>query len=95
MTQTATDGFKFGPVTATQGPFTLAGGLYGVLVEADFSGAGTVTLQAIAGSGTAVTCLTAISADGYATVYLPAGRYQFTVGGTIAAGYMSIFRIPL
>ncbi len=89
------DYFAVDNVAATTSAFYLRGGLYGVLVEGDFSGNGSITLQAKAASGTYVTCLTAFTADGYATAYLPAGIYIFTVAGTIAATYASIAPIPV
>lgn len=89
------DYFSADNISATTSAFYLRGGLYGVLVEGDFSGAGTITLQKKAASGTYVTCLTAFSADGYATAYLPAGIYIFTVSGTIATTYASVDPIPV
>ncbi len=89
------DYFAADSIAATTNPFYLRGGLYGVLVEGDFTGTGTITLQAKAASGTYVTVLTAFSADGYATVYLPAGIYIFTVTSTIATTYASIAPIPV
>lgn len=55
--------------------FKLKGGLYGVDCKA--STYGTVTLKRLAQDGTTYnTTVTAFSADGYATVYLPAGTYR-------------------
>lgn len=82
----------FKNVSATQGPFTLHGGAYAVKVLATFGG-GSVTLQVLADDGsTYVTCLTAFSANGYATVNLPSGTYQFLVT-TATAVYVSIISI--
>lgn len=89
------NGFSADNISATSSAFTLLGGLYGVLVEGDFSGGGSITLQGKAKSGTYVTVLTAFTADGYATVYLPAGTYIFTVSGTIASTYATVSPIPL
>jgi hypothetical protein len=70
--------------SATTGPFTLTGGQYGVTVTATFGG-GNVTLQRLAADGsTYVTCLTAFTAAGYASVYLPPGTYQVAI--TTATG---------
>lgn len=70
---------KFANISATTASFPLRGGQYGVTVHATFS-AGTVTLQRLSADGnTFVTCLTAFSADGYATVNLPQGTYQIAV----------------
>lgn len=67
-------------ISATTGAFTLTGGgLYGVTVKA--STYGTVTLQILGPDDTTwLTALTAFSADGYATVYLPPGQFRFAVG---------------
>ena len=67
-------------ISATTATFTLRGGQYGVTVHAGSWSSGSVTLQRLAFDGsTYVTCLTAFSADGYASVNLPAGTYKFTV----------------
>lgn len=59
--------------------FTLRGGQYGMTVNATFGG-GSVTLQRLAADGvTFVTCLTAFTAAGYATVNLPGGTYRIAV----------------
>jgi hypothetical protein len=81
--------FAYKNVSATQGPFTLRGGQYAVTVIATWGG-GSVTLQRLADDGSSyVTCLTAFSANGYATVNLPSGRYQFAVA-TATAVYVDI-----
>jgi hypothetical protein len=57
---------------------------YGVTVTATFGG-GSVALQRLAADGsTFVTCLTAFTAAGYASVNLPIGTYKFAV--TTATG---------
>jgi hypothetical protein len=64
---------------ATSDAFLLKGGLYGVDVVATFGG-GSVTLQKLAADGsTYVTCLTAFTAAGYATVSLPPGTYKVAI----------------
>lgn len=87
--------FSADNISADSSAFYLQGGLYGVMVEGDFSGSGNITLQGKAASGTYVTVLTAFSADGYATVYLPNGIYKFTVSGTIATTYATVSPIPV
>lgn len=68
------------PKTVADGAtFVLMGGLYGVTAKATWGG-GSVTLQRLAADNTTyVTCLTAFSADGYATASLPPGTYKVTV----------------
>ena len=79
-------------ISATTAAFTLPSGLYGVTVTATFGG-GSVTLQRLAADGsTYVTCLTAFTAAGYATVNLPAGTYRFTIA-TATAVYVDIAAI--
>lgn len=70
---------EFKNISATPATFTLKGGQYAVTVHATWGG-GSVTLQRQATDGsTMVTCLTAFSADGYATVNLPSGTYSLTI----------------
>lgn len=89
------DFFSADNVTTTSSVFTLLGGKYGVMVEGDFTGTPNIALQGKAASGTYVTVLTPFTADGYASVDLPAGQYKFTlVSGTLAAGYLTISPIP-
>lgn len=83
------DGKTFSNISASTSAFTLEGGLYGVMVNATFGG-GSVTLQKLsADASTYVTCLTAFTAAGYATVSLPAGTYRFTIA-TASAVYAEI-----
>lgn len=83
------DGQSFSNISANTAAFTLHGGQYGVTVTATFGG-GNVTLQRLAADGaTYVTCLTAFTAAGYATVNLPPGTYRFAVT-TAAAVYVDI-----
>ena len=72
--------------------FILRGGSYGVTAKATWGG-GSVTLQKLAADGTTyVTCLTAFSADGYASVNLPQGTYKLTVA-TATGVYIDISAI--
>lgn len=72
-------GTRFSNIAATTGPFGLEGGQYAVQVNATFGG-GSVTLQRLSIDGsTYVTCLTAFTAAGYATVNLPDGTYKVAV----------------
>jgi hypothetical protein len=80
----AVESQSFSNISATTAAFTLRGGQYAVTVTATFGG-GSVTLQRLAADGsTWVTCLTAFSAAGYATVNLPSGTYRLTVATATA-----------
>lgn len=83
---------SYSNISATTAAFTLAAGNYGVTVTATFGG-GNVTLQRLAAdASTWVTCLTAFTAAGYATVLLPSGSYRFSI--TTATGvYVDIAAI--
>ena len=62
---------SFSNISADTAAFTLQAGNYGVTIHATFGG-GSVTLQRLAADATTyVTCLTAFTAAGYATVLLP------------------------
>lgn len=81
--------FAFKNISSTTATFPLRGGNYAVTVHATFGG-GSVTLQRQAADGsTMVTCLTAFTADGYATVNLPSGTYDFAVA-TATGVYVDI-----
>ena len=83
---------NFSNISATPTAFLLRGGLYSVTAMATWGG-GSVTLQRRAADGTTyVTCLTAFSADGYATVSLPDGTYRLRVA-TSTAIYVDITSI--
>jgi hypothetical protein len=83
---------SYSNISATTAAFVLNGGLYAVTAKATWGG-GSVTLQRLAADATTyVTCLTAFSADGYATVSLPPGTYKFTVA-TATAIYVDIMAI--
>ena len=82
----------FTNISATTAAFTLPRGQYGVTVTATFGG-GNVALQRLAADGsTYVTCLTAFTAAGYATVSLPPGSFKFAVT-TATAVYVEISAI--
>lgn len=84
----------FSNIAATPAAFTLKGGQYGVTASATWGG-GSVTLQRLSADGTTyITCLTAITADGYATVNLPPGTYQLLVA-TATAIYFDITSVVL
>lgn len=76
----AVENFAFSNVAATQGPFILRGGNYGV------TAAGTITsvkLQRLSPDGTTyVDVMTALTAAGYANINLPSGTYQIAITGT-------------
>lgn len=83
---------QYSNVSATQGPFKLYGGQYGVTVTATWGG-GSATLQRLSADGsTYVTCLTAFAANGYASVGLPPGTYQIAIA-TATAVYVDITSI--
>ena len=82
----------FSNISATPAVFALSGGLYAITAKATWGG-GSVTLQRLAFDGTTyVTCLTAITADSYATVNLPPGTYKLLVA-TSTAIYVDIVAI--
>lgn len=71
--------FAFSNISANTSPFILHGGSYGITVHATFGG-GNVVLQRLAADGvTYVNCITALTADGYASTNLPGGTYRFAV----------------
>lgn len=87
-----TKGISFSNISGTPGGFLLEGGQYAVQVNATFGG-GSVTLQRLSVDGsTYVTCLTAFSAAGYATVNLPYGTYKLTIA-TATGVYAEIIPI--
>jgi hypothetical protein len=79
MTWNSYERKAFANISATPAQFTLRGGQYAVTVNATFGG-GSITLQKLSNdSTTLVTCLTAFTAAGYATVNLPNGTYSLTI----------------
>jgi hypothetical protein len=82
----------FTNISATPASFSLRGGLYGVTSKGTWGG-GSATLQRLAAdNATYATCLTAIAADGYATVQLPPGTYRVLIA-TATAVYLDIIAI--
>ena len=76
---TPTEEVVFSNIDATPAAFQLKGGQYAVSVIATWGG-GSATLQIRAADGsTYVTALTAFTANGFSTVYLPAGTYKLTI----------------
>lgn len=79
-------------IAATPVDFNLDAGLYGVTMHATVWG--TATLQKLLPDGvTYVAVLPAVAADGYATVWLPAGQYRLaTAGVTALIGEIALIR---
>ena len=77
---------SFNAISATPRDFKLDAGRYGLTLHA--TAWGTATLQRVisdnAGGQIAITVLTAISADGYQSLPLPAGWYRLTLSGVTA-----------
>jgi hypothetical protein len=72
------NGFKVASASATQGPFSLLGGKYGVTVSGTFPG--TVALQTLGPDGsTFLSTATSFTANGYAAVDLPPGKVQLAI----------------
>lgn len=81
-------------ISATPASFTLRGGQYALTATASWGG-GSATLQRLAPDGTTyVTCLTALTVDGYATVNLPSGTYRLAVA-TATALYADLVSIAV
>lgn len=88
MTWNQVESQVFSNIAANTAGFTLRGGNYGVKCMG--TGFGTVTLQVLADDGsTWLTAMTAFSAAGYASAYLPSGTYRFAVATTTAV-YCSV-----
>jgi hypothetical protein len=85
MTWNSVERITFSNISATPASFTLRGGSYGVTVSSTTFGGGTATLQRQSVDGTFITCLTAFSASGYASVNLLAGTYQLLIAGGATA----------
>jgi len=87
------DGFLVQGASATQGPFVLLGGKYGVTCSATFS-TGNVALQILGPDGsTFVTVGSAFTANGVATADLPPGKYQVAV--TAPASAVNLACVPI
>ena len=81
----------FSLVDATQPDFNLDAGLYGLTFDAAVWG--TATLQRVLPGPILVVVATALAADGYATVWLPAGKYRLTLAGiTDLSGAIELIR---
>ena len=91
----AADGYFANGISVTTEAFKLIGGLYGVDALATWGGS-SVKLQRVAGDGSTVLPVAAstdFSANGFATVNLPAGDYKLTIA-TATAVYVTVQRIP-
>jgi hypothetical protein len=84
-----------GPLTDAndQVVFGLDGGLYQATAVASWS-AGSATLEQLGPDGTTwLSVATALSANGGVTLYLPPGKYRWTIA-TATAVYVMVTRIP-
>ena len=71
-------------ISATPATFILRGGLYALTLNATWGG-GSATLQRLSPDGTNyITCMTAVTTNGYATAQLPSGTYQLTIATATA-----------
>jgi hypothetical protein len=87
------DGFLVQGASATQGPFVLLGGNYGITCAAAFS-TGNVSLQILGpDAATYINALPAFTANGAASVDLPPGKYQVLV--TAPASAVNLSCIPI
>lgn len=76
----------------TFGPFPLGGSRYGILVHA--ATYGSLQFQALSPDGTTyVNIGAAVTADGYTTVDIPPGTYQFVATGGTSYN-VAIVRVP-
>jgi hypothetical protein len=91
----STDGASFSNISASTAAFQLQGGKYAAAAIATWGG-GSAKLQALGPDGStflSVSSATDFSANGYATVDLPAGQFRFTIA-TATAVYAYVDRIP-
>lgn len=87
------DGYDIQNQAAGTYPFHLIGGLYALTATASWGG-GNLALNILGPDGTTyVAVLPAITSNGFATLSLPKGAYQF-VGTTATAIYAKIVSIP-
>ncbi len=87
------NGFKVANASATQGPFELLGGKYGVSFAG--TGSGTVKLQILGPDGTTyvdVGSTTTFTANGYAAIDLPPCEVQVNIA-TFTAVYVTVIPI--
>jgi len=84
---------SYSNISATTATFNLCGGQYATTMIATWGG-GNVVLQRLAVDGsTWVACATAVTANNFATYFLPPGSYRFAV--TTATGvYIDMKSIP-
>ena len=78
-----------GPGTTT---FSLLGGKYGFLAVGTWGG-GSIAFNALAVNGAVAPVTTTLMANGYASVDLPPGEYEFVIT-TATAVYASVTGIP-
>jgi hypothetical protein len=86
------DGFLVQGASATQGPFVLLGGKYGVSCSATFS-TGSVALQILGPDGATFVTVASFTANGVTPVDLPAGKYQVNVTAPATAVNLSVIPI--
>lgn len=65
--------------SATEGPFPLLPGQYGMTVHAGTWGGGSVALQRLAADGATWITVQNFTADGFAVPTIPGGTYQLAV----------------
>ena len=76
----AYDSVPWNNISSTPATFVLTGGAYGITLHA--TAWGTATLQRLApDNSTFITVVSAIGADGYQNVNLPAGTYKLLLAG--------------
>ncbi len=86
------DGFTISNGGAATSKFPLHGGQYGLIAVATWGG-GNLAFNMLAPDGvTYVPVLPAITANAYATIYLPRGSYEFIVT-TATAVYANLLSI--
>lgn len=102
MTSIARDGNTTAAIAATSGgsPFSLWGGVYLLTGHINNASGLTAVLQTISGDGASyVNCSTALAhVDGFETLYLPPGQYQWAVTGTAGASEtfdLAVWRVPV
>lgn len=69
----------FPNISATTNSFRLVGGAYGMTVHAGTWGGGSVTLQRLACDNSTYISVQSFTADGFASLNLPDGTYQFAI----------------
>jgi hypothetical protein len=72
------DGFLVQGAGTTQGPFSILGGKYGA--SCVMTGTGPVLLQIMGPDAATFVTVASFAANGFATVDLPAGKYQVAPG---------------